>query len=126
MGAEGVVIGAGEVAAEVFFGRTAGEIAEEEALNGGWHFVGGGAVSQGTGGAGVLAYGSADAEVEGVDEDSVLLDFLALEADVGDPVLAAGVGAAGDVEADLLVEAGEAVFQFIDEPFVEALGFCDG
>ena len=48
---------------------------------------------------GVFADGSADAEVEGVDHLAVLLDLLAFEADVGDPVLAAGVGAAGDVEA---------------------------
>ena len=41
-----------------------------------------------------------------------MLDLLAFEADVGDPVLAAGVGAAGDVELDLLVEAGEAVLPF--------------
>ena len=41
-------------------------------------------------------------------------------------MLAAGVGAAGDVEADLLVEAGEAVFELGDEPLVEGLGLGDG
>ena len=75
---------------------------------------------------GVLADGAADAEVEGVDHLAVLLDLLAFEADVGDPVLAAGVGAAGDVEADLLVEAGETLFELGDEPLVEGLGLGDG
>ena len=41
-------------------------------------------------------------------------------------MLAAGVGAAGDVEAYLLVEGGDALFQFGDEPFVEGLGLGDG
>ncbi len=41
-------------------------------------------------------------------------------------MLAAGVGAAGDVEADLLVEAGHALFEIGDEPVVEGLGLGDG
>ncbi len=126
LGAEGVVVGAGEVGAEVFAFGAGGEVAVEEAFDGGGAVFCGGTVAQRTGGAGVFAYGSADAEVEGVDEGSVLLDLFAFEADVGDPVLAAGVGAAGDVELDLLVEAGEAVFHLGDEPLVEALGLGDG
>jgi len=78
------------------------------------------------GDAGVLADGSADAEVEGVDHLAVLLDLLALEADVGDPALAAGVGAAGDVQLDLLVEAGQAIFKLAGKPPGEGLGFGDG
>ncbi len=41
-------------------------------------------------------------------------------------MLAAGVGAAGDVELDLLVEGGEAIFHLGDEPLREGLGFGDG
>jgi hypothetical protein len=74
---------------------------------------------------GVLADRSADAEVEGVDHLAVLLDLLAFEADVGDPALAAGVGAAGDVQLDLLVEAGQPLFHLADQPLRERLGLGD-
>ena len=64
----------------------------------------------------MVADSAADAEVVGVDELAVVLDLLAFDADVGDPVLAAAVGAAGDVELELLVEAGQALFELLDEP----------
>ena len=41
-------------------------------------------------------------------------------------MLAAGVGAAGHVELDLLVEAGETVLHLADQPLREALGLGDG
>ena len=53
----------------------------------------------------VAADGAADAEVVGVDERAVDLQLLALDADVGDPVLAAGVGAAGHVDPHVAIEA---------------------
>ena len=53
------------------------------------------------------------------------LDFLSFKADIGNPVLAAGVGATGDVEFEMLIERGEAVFEFLDDPTREALGFGD-
>ncbi len=74
----------------------------------------------------MLADGAADAEVVGVDEIGALLDFLALEADVGDPVLAAGVGAARDVQFERLIEFGDALFEFFDEPAGEGFGLGDG
>ena len=74
----------------------------------------------------MLADGSAKTEVVGVGELAFVLDFFAFDADVGDPVLAAAVGAAGYVELELLVEAGEAVFELVDEPAREALGLSDG
>ena len=51
------------------------------------------------------------------------LIFFAFEADVGDPVLAAAIGAAGDVDAELLLEAGDAVVELVGEPAGEAFGF---
>ena len=74
----------------------------------------------------MFADGAAYAEEEGVDEGAVAFDLFPFEADVGDPVLAAGVGAAGDVELDLLVEGGEALLHLFDEPFCECFGFGDG
>ncbi len=75
---------------------------------------------------GMLADGSAEAEVVGVSELAVVFDLLAFEADVGDPVLAATVGAAGDVKAELLIELGQALLELVDEPAGEAFGFGDG
>ena len=70
----------------------------------------------------VAADRAADAEVVGVDERAVDLDLLALDAEVGDPVLAAAVRAAGDVDPQLLVEARQALLQALHQPAREALG----
>ena len=56
----------------------------------------------------------------------VNFDLLALDADVGDPVLAATVGASGDVKFQMLIETGQAFFQFFDQPAREALCLRDG
>ncbi len=126
VGAEGFVVGAGEPGAEVFVGVAVGEVAVEETGDGFGAVLGGGAEADLARDVGVLAYGSADAEVEGVDHLAILLNLFAFEADVCDPALAAGVGAAGDVEADLLVEGWEAFLELGDEPLVEGLGLGDG
>ena len=74
----------------------------------------------------MLADRSAEAEVVGVGQLAFVLDLLAFDADVGDPVLAAAVGAAGDVEPELLIELRNALFEFVDEPAGEAFGLGDG
>ena len=125
LGAQGLVIGTIEVVTEVFTFGADGQVAGEEALDGVGNLGGSDAVAERTCGACIFADGAAYAKEEGIDQLAVLLDLFALETDVGNPVLAARVGAACDVEADLLVKAGEAVFELIDEPFVEALGFGD-
>ena len=73
----------------------------------------------------MLSHGTADAEVERVDHLAVDLDLLALQADVGDPVLAAAVGAAGHVDSQLLVEARHALVHLIGKPARKAFGLCD-
>src|SRR5262245_54824922 len=52
----------------------------------------------------MAADGAADAEVVGIDDRAVDLDLLALDAEIGDPVLAAAVRAARDVDPELLIE----------------------
>src|SRR5277367_1174547 len=74
----------------------------------------------------MLADRSADAEVKRIDHLSFVLDLLAFETNIGDPVLAAAVRAAGHVQLELLVEAGKTPFQFFYEPPRKALGFADG
>src|SRR5205085_5377164 len=53
------------------------------------------------------------------------LDLFALKADVGDPVLAATIRAAGDVQLELLIEFGKSVLEFLDKPARERLRFGD-
>ncbi len=69
---------------------------------------------------------SAHAEVVGIDQAVVDFDLLALNADVGDPVLAATVGASGDVQLQVLIESGQTFLQFFHQPARETLGFGDG
>src|ERR1700756_476727 len=73
----------------------------------------------------VFADGSAHGEVERVDHLALMLHLFAFEADVGDPVLAAAVRAAGYVELDLLIESGQALFHLFDQPFCEPFRFAD-
>ena len=87
---------------------------------------GGAAIANGARDGSELADASADAEVIGVDHFAVLLDLFAFEADVGDPVLSAAIGAAGDVHAKLLIEPRDAFVEFIHEPAGKALGLGDG
>ena len=69
---------------------------------------------------------AAHAEVVGVHHPVLNFDFLALNTDVRDPVLPATVGASGDVQFEMLIEAGQTLFQFVHQPTGKALRFCDG
>jgi len=88
-----------------------------------WDFVGGAAIADRTGDRGDLADAAPNAKVVGVDEFSPEFYFLAFNADVGDPVLAAGVRAASDVNPNVILEVGEALFELLGEPAGEGLGF---
>ena len=95
----------------------------EKARDGVGNFRGGATVADGTSDGSDLADAAANAEIIGVDHLPVVLDFFAFDADVGDPVLAAGVGAAGDVEAQILLVVGKPLFELLGEPAGEGLGF---
>ena len=113
----------GEEMLERVLGRVQGVKSAEEAGDGVGNFFGAATIADGTGNGSKLANGSANAEIIGVDELAIHFDFLAFDADVGDPVLAATVGAAGDVELDVVAEVGETVVEFRGEPAGEGLGF---
>src|ERR1017187_6335854 len=68
---------------------------------------------------------SAQAKVIGIDHATVDFNLFAVDADVGNPVLSATVGATGDVQFQMLIEAGQAVFQLFHQPAGEALCFRD-
>src|SRR5260221_3766964 len=95
----------------------------QEALDGVGDFGGGAAVTDGTGYGGELADAATYAEIVGIDHFAFVLDFFSFDADVGDPVLAAGVGAAGDVELDVFLISGETLFELLGEPAGVGLGF---
>ena len=95
----------------------------EQAGDGVGDFGGGTAVAYGTGDGSELAHAAAYAEIVGVDHFAFVLNFFAFDADVGDPMLAAGVGAAGDVELDVFLIAGETLFELLGEPAGVGFGF---
>ena len=73
-----------------------------------------------------FAHRAAETEVVCVHHFRALLDFLALKADIGNPVLAAGIGAARDVKSQLLIETRNAIFKFVHQPARESLCLRDG
>src|SRR5713226_504376 len=112
-----------EKIAQLFAGFAALLESAQEPLDGVGHFRRRAAIANGTRDGSNLADAAANAEVIRVDELALGLDFLAFNADVGDPVLSAAIGAARDVQLDLLLEAREAVIELFREPAREALRF---
>src|ERR1700719_1967677 len=97
LGAEFSVGMACEIGAEVFVCVARGEIRFEQALDRFRDIFRCAAIPDLPRDAGVFANGATDAEVVGVYKIRALLDLFSFEADIGDPVLAAGIRAAGDV-----------------------------
>ena len=117
---------AAEPGAQVLFGLRGRQIVAQQALDGLGNQRRGAAKAHRASDGRVLADRSAQAEVVGVDQLALVLDLLAFHADVRDPVLAATIGAAGDVGAQLLVELRQALFQFVHQPAGKAFGLGDG
>src|SRR6266852_451862 len=65
--------------------------------------------------------GAADAEVVRIHHRAVHLDLLALDPEVGDPVLPTAVRTTRNVDPELLVEPRQALLEGLDEPAREAL-----
>src|SRR6516165_2693948 len=74
------------------------------------------AVAHRTGDGLMFSDGAAHAEVVGVHELAVLLDLLAFETKVSNPVLSATVRTTGDVQFQVLLEPGHAIVQLFGEP----------
>src|SRR5229473_4245371 len=68
---------------------------------------------------------STDAEVIGIDDTAVDFHLLAINANIGNPVLSATVRASGNVQLQVLIEARQTLFQFFHQPAGEALGLGD-
>jgi hypothetical protein len=88
----------------------------QQSLDGIGHFRCGTAISHRPCDGLLFANRSADAEVIGVDELTVRLDLLAFQPEVCDPVLAATVGAASDMQLEVLLEARQTFIEFLRQP----------
>ncbi len=122
-GSKDIVGVASEEMLERFAGATIRLEGVEETRDGLRNLIGAATVADRTRDGSNVADTAADAEIVGVDKFAIDLDFFALDADVGDPVLTATVGAAGDVEFELMLEIGIAVFESFGKPAGEGFGF---
>src|SRR5579862_370457 len=124
--AEFVIAVAGEPGAEILIFPAALDVFAQEPLDSVRDKRSSATVADGTGDAGVLSYGSAQAKVVGIRQLAFMLDFLSFDADVGNPVLAAAVGTAGDMKPKLLIKLWQALFEFLDKPTGKAFCLRDG
>src|SRR3989442_10972273 len=110
-----VRVARGELA-EVLGRQAVGQKGAQQALDRRGHLGRGQAETDGSGHGPMPAHGAADAEVVGIDERPAQLDLLAFDAEVSDPVLAAAVRAARDVDPQVLVEPGQPPLERLHEP----------
>src|SRR5213596_534341 len=111
---------------EVLPGETLGEERAEQPLDRRADVRSGDAEADRPGRGRVAAEGAADAKVVGIHERAVHLDLLALDADVGDPVLAAAVRAPRHVDLHVLVEPRQPRLQLLHEGAREPLRLREG
>src|SRR5574341_1586354 len=106
--------------------RPAIQVCRQQTLDGTRHLGRGAPVSYRPGLALVLADSAPHAEVVRINYCSAHLDLLALDADVGDPVLAAAIRATGHVDLEVLVKSGHPLLKLFYQPLGEALRLREG
>src|ERR1700674_4156141 len=110
---------------QVLVGLTCGEILPEQSLDRIRNLRRKAAIPPGPRGLMMQAERSAQAEVIGIDEAAVDFHLLAINANVGNPVLPATVRASGNVQLEVLIEAWQTLFQFLHQPAGKALCLRD-
>ena len=55
-----------------------------------------------------------------------MLDLLAFNANISNPMLAAAIRTASNIELELLIEAGDPLFELVNDPSRETLCLGDG
>src|SRR5271165_533427 len=110
---------------KVFIRISRQQVAFQQSFYGVRHVEGRAAVSNRTSDGLMFANCSSNAKVVSVDKLAVVLDLLAFQADVGDPVLAATVGAPGDVQLQVLLEARQSLIEFFGQPAAKRFGLSD-
>src|SRR3990172_1320545 len=112
--------------AEVSAIRPAIQVCRQQALDGARHLGRGATVSDRPGLALMLADSAPHTEVVCIDHYSFHLDLLALDADVGDPVLAAAIRATSHVDLEVLVKSWHPLLKLFHQPLGEALRLRKG
>src|SRR5712672_319284 len=110
-----------EKATEIFAGRALFVEFAQQSLDGVRHIRGRATISNRPRNGRELTNAAADAEVVGIDHASILLDLLAFNTDVRDPVLPAAIRAPGDVQLELLLKSRQALIEFLGKPAGKAL-----
>src|SRR6266478_8119010 len=114
-----------EKATQIFAGRALFVEFAQQALDGVRHIRSCATISNRPRNGRELTNASANAEVVGIDHASILLDLLAFNADVRDPVLPAAIRAAGDVQLELFLKSRQALIEFLCKPAGKALRFSE-
>src|SRR6266849_7965832 len=125
-GTDLLVAARGAELAEVVALSPLGQVDAEQPLDRRGHLGGRRAIANGARRRLLSAHRAADAEVVGVDHAPVHLGLFPLEADIGDPVLAAAIGTAGDVDLQMLLEARQPRFEIVHQAVRESLGLREG
>jgi hypothetical protein len=122
-GAKNIVGVARQEMLEIFAGVAIGLERVQKAWDGVGNFIGAAPETNGTRYGSDVADAATNAEIVGIDKFAIDLDFLAFDANVGDPVLTATIGAAGDMQLELMLKVGIAFFESFGDPPSEVLGF---
>src|SRR3972149_9560970 len=112
--------------AKIYAIRPAIQVRRQQALDGARHLGRGAAVADRPGLALVLADSTPHTEVICIDHRPAHLDLLALDADVGDPVLATAIRATGHVDLEVLVKSWHPLLKLFHQPLGEALRLREG
>src|ERR1700745_2036880 len=110
---------------QIFVGSPVLEIGALSPFDGIGHFGGKAPISNRTGNRLMEPDCAANAKVVGILHAVADPDLFAFDPDVGDPMLAATVRAPSHMQFQVLLEAGQAVFQFLDQPAGESLRLRD-
>src|SRR6266851_7838916 len=102
-----------------------GEILLKQSLDRIRNFSRRAAISHGPRGRLMQTERSTDAEVIGIDDTAVDFHLLAINANIGNPVLSATVRASGNVQLQVLIKARQTLFEFFHQPAGKALRLRD-
>src|ERR1035437_5491603 len=115
-----------EPCTQILLGSTAGKVVAQQALDSFRYQRRGAAIAHRARNCGVHAYCSTEAEVISVGEFALVLDLLAFDANICDPMLAATVRATRYVKPKLLIKLRQPLFESVDQPARETFCFGDG
>src|SRR6266849_7919977 len=115
----------GKELTQVLVGLTYGQILPEQSLDRIRNLSRKTAISHGARSRLMQTERSTKAEVIGIDEAAVDFHLLAINTNVGNPVLSATVRASGNVQLQVLIETRQTLFQFFHQPQGKALRLRD-